>query len=56
MDLHLTNCTFDNVAEGNIVKNVKDATLSNVKMNGKTVTTDNADLNPDLNPCYPWLH
>jgi polygalacturonase len=44
MDLHLTNCTFDNVAEGNIVKNVKDATLSNVKMNGKTVTTDNADF------------
>jgi polygalacturonase len=37
IDLHLTNCTFDNVAEGNIVKNVKDATLANVKINGKVI-------------------
>ena len=37
MDLRLTNCTFDNVAEGNIVKNVKDATLDNVKINGRAV-------------------
>ena len=44
MDLRLTNCTFDNVAEGNIVKNVKDAKLDNVKINGKTVTTDSADF------------
>ncbi len=37
VDLHLKNCTFDNVAEGNIVKNVKDATLENVKINGRVV-------------------
>lgn len=36
-NLRLTNCTFDNVAEGNIVKNVKDATLDNIKINGRTV-------------------
>jgi len=33
----LKNCTFENVAEVNIVKNVKDATLENVKINGRTV-------------------
>ncbi|HEU5133340.1 MAG TPA: glycoside hydrolase family 28 protein, partial [Pyrinomonadaceae bacterium] len=37
VDLHLKNCTFENVAEGNIVKNVKDATLDNVKVNGKVI-------------------
>jgi hypothetical protein len=37
VNLQLKNCTFDNVAEGNIVKNVKDATLENVRINGKTV-------------------
>jgi polygalacturonase len=37
INLRLTNCTFDNVAEGSIVKNVKDATLDNVKINGKTI-------------------
>lgn len=37
VDLHLKNCTFDNVAEGNIVKNVKDATLENVKINGRVI-------------------
>jgi polygalacturonase len=36
-DLRLSNCTFDNVAEGNIVKNVKDAMLDNVKINGRVV-------------------
>jgi hypothetical protein len=36
-DLRLTNCTFDNVSEGNIVKNVKNATLDNVKINGKNI-------------------
>ena len=39
VNLRLTNCTFDNVAEGNVVKNVKDATLENVKINGRTVDT-----------------
>ena len=37
MDLRLTNCTFDNVAEASIVKNVKNATFENVKINGKVV-------------------
>ena len=37
IDLRLTNCTFDNVSEGNIVKNVKNATLENVKINGKNL-------------------
>jgi len=37
IDLRLTNCTFDNVSEGNIVKNVKNATLDNVKINGRVV-------------------
>jgi polygalacturonase len=37
VNLKLTNCTFDNVAEGNVVKNVKDATLENVTINGKRI-------------------
>jgi len=37
IDLRLTNCTFDNVSEGNIVKNVKNATLDNVKINGRVI-------------------
>jgi polygalacturonase len=37
VNLQLKNCTFDNVAEGNIVKNVKDASLENVKINGRVV-------------------
>jgi len=35
--LQLTNCTFDNVAEGNIVKNVKNATLEDVRINGEII-------------------
>jgi polygalacturonase len=37
INLRLTNCTFDNVADGNIVKNVKDATLDDVKINGRII-------------------
>ena len=37
IDLRLTNCTFDNVAEGSIVKNVENATFDNVKVNGRVV-------------------
>jgi polygalacturonase len=37
MNLRLRKCTFDNVADGNIVKNVKDATLDNVKINGRII-------------------
>ena len=36
-DLRLKDCTFDNVADGNIVKNVSGARLENVKVNGKTL-------------------
>jgi polygalacturonase len=38
INLRLTNCTFDNVAEGNIVKNVKNATMDNVRINGRVFT------------------
>jgi hypothetical protein len=37
VNLRLTNCTFDNVADGSVVKNIKDASLENVKINGKSV-------------------
>ena len=37
-DLHLSDCTFDNVAEPSIVKNVVNATVDNVKVNGKQIT------------------
>jgi polygalacturonase len=37
MNLQLRKCTFDNVADGNIVKNVKDATLDDVKINGRVI-------------------
>jgi polygalacturonase len=36
-DLRLSDCDFDNVAEGSIVKNVSGATLENVKVNGKII-------------------
>jgi polygalacturonase len=36
-DLRLTNCSFENAAEPNIVKNVNHATLDKVKINGKIV-------------------
>jgi len=36
-DIHLTNCTFDSVAQPNIVKNVQNLTFTNVRINGKLV-------------------
>lgn len=33
--IHLTNCTFDNVARPNVVVGAKDLTLTNVKINGQ---------------------
>jgi len=36
-DLYLSDCTFDNVAQPNIVKNVLNASLHNVKINGQEV-------------------
>ena len=37
-DLHLADCVFDNVAEPNIIKNLTNATVSNVKINGREVS------------------
>ena len=34
-NLRLSNCTFENVAEPNIVKNVQNAILDNVRINGR---------------------
>jgi polygalacturonase len=38
-DLYLSDCTFDNVAQPNIVKNVLNASLHNVKINGQEVSS-----------------
>ena len=38
-DIKIANSSFDNVAKGNIVKNVKGVKLENVKFNGKVVET-----------------
>ena len=37
-DLRLKDCTFEHVAEPNVVKNVTNATLDNVTINGKEIT------------------
>jgi polygalacturonase len=37
-DVQLNNCTFDNVASGNILKNVDGLTLRNVRINGQLLT------------------
>ena len=37
LNLQLENCTFDNVAEPSIVKNVRDLILRNVRINGQLV-------------------
>jgi polygalacturonase len=37
-DVRIENSTFDNVAEGNVMKNVKGVKLENVRFNGKVVT------------------
>ncbi|PWT93762.1 MAG: glycoside hydrolase [Blastocatellia bacterium] len=37
-DVRLSNCTFENVTDGSILKNVRNATFDNVKVNGKEVT------------------
>jgi polygalacturonase len=34
-DITIQNCTFKNVAESNVIENVKDLSLINVKINGK---------------------
>jgi len=35
--VRLENCTFDNVAKENMVKNVQGLELKNVRINGKVV-------------------
>lgn len=37
-DVRIENSTFDNVAEGNVMKNVKGVKLENVRFNGKVVS------------------
>jgi polygalacturonase len=34
-DIHIENCTFNNVAEPNVIENVKNFSSINVKINGK---------------------
>jgi|SRR5918911_452699 polygalacturonase len=36
-DIHLEDCAFDNVAKPNVVENVRDISLRNVRINGKIV-------------------
>src|SRR5215470_13697993 len=36
-DVRLTDCVFDSVAKPDVLDNVKDVVLSNVKVNGKTI-------------------
>jgi polygalacturonase len=38
-DLRLSDCTFDNVDQASIVKNISGMTLNNVKINGKEVAS-----------------
>ena len=38
-NLNLSNCIFENVAEPSIVKNLQNATVHNVKINGKEITS-----------------
>ncbi len=40
-NLQIKNSTFDNVANGAVVANLKDTSLENVKINGKTITDVN---------------
>jgi hypothetical protein len=35
-DVRLADCTFENVAKADILENVKDVRLTNVRINGKT--------------------
>ncbi|HEX5110438.1 MAG TPA: glycoside hydrolase family 28 protein [Vicinamibacterales bacterium] len=35
-NVHLTDCTFENVAKGDVLEHVRDLTLTNVTVNGRT--------------------
>src|SRR2546425_10565563 len=41
-DVHLENCTFDNTSKPSIVKNVKNLTMENVRVNGKLLSEPSA--------------
>jgi len=43
MDVTLKNCTFDNAANPDVISNVKNLVLDNVKINGKLATANNTD-------------
>jgi hypothetical protein len=47
--LSLSNCTFDNVAEPSIVKNVEGARIDNVRINGKVIDNRFESNENDLN-------
>ncbi len=38
IDVHLENCTFDNTSKPSIVKNVRNLTMQNVRVNGKLMS------------------
>jgi polygalacturonase len=42
-DVALKNCTLDNVANPDVISNVKNLVLENVKINGKLASADGAD-------------
>jgi polygalacturonase len=45
-DVHLKNCTFDNVAKPNVIGNVKNVVTENVKINGETFNGIAKEQNP----------
>jgi len=45
-DVRLKNCTLDNNKNPNIISNVKNLVLENVKINGRLVKTDTKKLAP----------
>ncbi len=42
-NLRLADCSFSNVAEPDIIKNVKGLTFQNVRINGKLVESDSSE-------------
>lgn len=42
-DVRLKNCTLDNVTDTDVISNVKNLVLDNVKINGKLATANNTD-------------
>jgi polygalacturonase len=43
IDVSLKNCTLDNVTNSDVISNVKNLVLENVKINGKLASADGAD-------------